>query len=155
MIRQVVLVGLLLVANQCGYGGGDRGGDGNPATGACEYSFEETTVDGVHHRYPYLYLPSERAVYGKVLFFCQRPPLSHHAVAELQTRRSGAGQDWRTVRREEMWRLPNPRDSLFLPGHCDPRTVAHWRIHLKIDGRTRDFAIDVDDYSAENRIECP
>jgi hypothetical protein len=154
MIREVTLVAVLLVATQCGYaGGGNR--NGQAGSGNCEYSFEETTVDGVHHRYPELNLPERRFVAGKVLFTCVgRLPKSHHAVATLQTRRSGAGQDWRNVRREEMRRIPNPKDSLFMPGHCDPHTVAYWRIELRIDVVT-DRPSTVEDHSAERRIECP
>jgi hypothetical protein len=153
VIREVVLVAVLLVPTQCGYGGGGNR-NGQVGSGNCEYSFEET-VSGVHYRYPVLFVPSERAVYGKVLFVCEgRLPKSHHAVATLQTRRPGAGQDWRNVRREEMWRIPSPKDSLFMPGHCDARTVAYWRIELKIDVVT-DHPSTVEDHSAENRIECP
>jgi hypothetical protein len=155
----MVMVAALLVSTQCGVPyGRSEGGDGNPSTGSCEIQFEET-VSGVHLRYPVLYLPEERFVAGKVIFVCDLPPRTHFAVAFLQTRRSGAGQQWLDVRREESRRIPRPKEAIFLPGHCDPRTVAYWRVKVTIEGATEDESglhpFKEEAYSRENRIECP
>lgn len=159
MIKGAIALALALIPAQCGVPlDRSEGGDGNPLTGSCEVRFEEA-INGVNIRYPVLYLPEERAVYGKVIFVCERPPKRHHAVATLQTRRAGAEQPWHDVRREESRRIPQPKDSIFLPGHCDPRTVAFWRVRVEIDGATEDSAglhpFQEEAYSRENRIECP
>ncbi len=96
-LAPLVMAGL----TQCGdsSGGTNTGGDNNPFTGVCEVAFEET-VGGVQHRYPEL-VQGTRFVFGKAIFTCDVPPVSHDATFELQTRRPGAGQQWRQVKYAE------------------------------------------------------
>ena len=161
MIKAVALLAAALIPAQCGAvpPGEDVGGDGNPSTGFCEISYEET-AGGVRHRYPLLLDPSLRLIAGKVIFTCDRAPKSHHASGVLQTRWSGAGQPWRDVDRQESSRIPRPKDSLFLRGHCDPRTVAYWRVLVTVEGAGPDVngkpnPFKAEDQSPNHRIECP
>jgi len=161
VIRATIAVVLVFVPAQCGHGGGDRsaGGDNNPRTGGCSIEFEET-VAGVHHRYPYLADVRLRLVIGKAIMVCDRPPASQHATAELQTRRSGAGQPWLSRYQISSAHVPRPKEALFVKASCDRATVAYWRVHLRItgtvvqgDGTTDHFAEEA--ASREARIECP
>jgi hypothetical protein len=160
VIKEWVLVAVLLVPAQCVYPS-DRsvGGDNNPATGACLIEFEET-VAGEHHRYPYLASAELRLVIGKAIMTCERPPASQHATADLETRKPGAGQEWRSRYQISSARVPRPKEALFVKASCDRGTVAYWRVHLRItgtlvqaDGRSDHF--DEDAASRETRIECP
>lgn len=156
----VALLMIVLIPTQCGVPAGkDVGGDNNPATGDCSITYEET-VGGEHHRYPYLINAEQRLMAGKVLFTCTRPPTSHRATAWLETRRTGAGQQWRSVYDDSMARIPNPKDSIFLRGHCDRGTVAYWRIKVKLTGSGTDpqgraTNFEVEDFSREVRVDCP
>src|SRR5262245_52290303 len=103
---------------QCGESSGaNTGGDNDPFTGVCTVAFDET-VGGVQHRYPEL-VQGTRFVYGKAIFTCDEPPQSHDATFELQTRRLGAGQQWRQVKYADSSHVPRPKEVLVGQATCD------------------------------------
>lgn len=158
--RAVALGLALVIPAQCAAPPGkDAGGDNNPQTGECTIAFAES-VGGKDYRYPFLADKPLRLIAGKVIFVCSHPPTSHQATAFLETRRSGSGQQWREVYQDSMTRVPNPKDSIFLRGTCDPRTVGYWRVRVNVSGEGVDrggkrVAFAREDLSPEVRIECP
>jgi hypothetical protein len=135
MNAATLLLAVALIPAQCGAPSGRSvGGDNNPLTGECTIEFEET-VGGVHHRYPYLANADLRLVFGKVILTCEgHRPQTHHATAFLETRRLGAGAEWRSRYDISSADVPSPKVTLFLKASCDRGTVAYWRVHVNITG---------------------
>lgn len=152
----------LSLADGCGAGsrpGSDKGGDNNPSTGECEITFSET-VNGKFHKYPEL-VEGTNFIYGKVLVTCAIPPKTHRIELHLQTRKPGAGNDWRQRQFGESNSIPNPKGYAIAQASCDPGTDAYWRLYVHITGSGVTEAggqrsnFDVEDYSEERLIRCP